>query len=135
LYPLDVYLIAENVDGLETGIYKYVPADHKLMLTSEGSYSQLLSKAAIWQEAIIQAPAVFVISGVEKKTTGKYGNRGVRYMYIEAGHTAQNLCLQAEALDLGSVTIGAFTDHEVARVLQMQKGEAPIYVIPVSQAK
>jgi SagB-type dehydrogenase family enzyme len=105
------------------------------MLTSEGSYSQLLSKAAIWQEAIIQAPAVFVISGVEKKTTGKYGNRGVRYMYIEAGHTAQNLCLQAEALDLGSVTIGAFTDHEVARVLQMQKGEAPIYVIPVSQAK
>ena len=56
-------------------------------------------------------------------------------MYIEAGHAAQNLCLQAEALDLGSVTIGAFTDHEVARILQMQQDAAPIYIIPVGQAK
>lgn len=135
LYPLEIYIIAENVDGLETGIYKYLPADHTLLLTSEGNYSQILSQAALWQEAISQAPAVFVISGVQKKTTGKYGNRGVRYMYIEAGHTAQNLCLQAEALDLGSVPIGAFTDHEVARILQMQKGEAPIYIIPVGRAK
>ncbi|KPK24311.1 MAG: nitroreductase, partial [Desulfobacterales bacterium SG8_35_2] len=113
LYPLDIYIIAINVDELETGIYKYLTADHTLLLSAHGDYSQMLSKAALWQDAISQAPAVFVISGVEKKTTGKYGNRGVRYMYIEAGHAAQNLCLQAEALDLGSVTIGAFTDHEV----------------------
>ncbi|KPK25391.1 MAG: hypothetical protein AMJ61_12145 [Desulfobacterales bacterium SG8_35_2] len=135
LYPLELYITAINVDGLETGIYKYSTADHTLMLTSQGDYSQKLLKAALWQDAISQAPAVFVISGVEKKTTSKYGNRGVRYIYIEAGHAAQNLCLQAEALGLGSVTIGAFTDHEVARILQMQKGEAPIYIIPVGQAK
>ena len=76
LYPLEIYIIAENVDGLETGIYKYLPADHTLLLTSEGNYSQILSQAALWQEAISQAPAVFVISGVQKKTTGKYGIRG-----------------------------------------------------------
>ena len=89
LYPLEIYVVAGNVAGLENGIYLYKPADHSLMFTAEGDYLPVLSRAALWQDAINHAPAVFVIAGMQKKTSGKYGKRGVRYMYMEAGHTAR----------------------------------------------
>ena len=135
LYPLEIYMVVDDVDGLEKGIYRYIPADHKLIFITEGDYCQMLSRAALWQDAINHAPAVFIIAGLQERTTGKYGNRGIHYMYMEAGHAAQNICLQAVALDLGSLTIGAFTDHEIARIMQMKKGEAPLYIIPVGRAK
>ena len=135
LYPLEIFVAADKVAGLPKGIYRYLPSDHRLEFISEGSCSKQLSGAALRQEAIKQAPVVFVIAGVQKRTVGKYGSRGIRYMYIEAGHAAQNLCLQAVALDLGSLTIGAFNDHEVARILHMKKDEAPIYIIPAGRAR
>lgn len=135
LYPLEIYVVASDVGGLENGIYLYKPSEHSLMFTGEGDYLQVLSQAALWQDAINQAPAVFIIAGMQKRTTSKYGKRGIRYMYMESGHAAQNICLQAVALGLDSVTIGAFTDHEVARILKMEKNTTPLYLIPVGKAK
>lgn len=135
LYPLDIYIVAGDVSGLENGIYQYKPADHSLMYNAAGDYLQMLSRAALWQDAINHAPAVIVIAGQQEKTTGKYGNRGERYMYMESGHAAQNICLQAVALGLDSVTIGAFTDQEVAQILKMEKNATPIYIIPVGKVK
>ena len=120
LYPLEIYVVTGDVTGLKKGIYLYKSAEHALILTLEGDYLQMLSRAALRQDAVSLAPAVFVIAGIQIRTTGKYGERGVRYMHMESGHAAQNLSLQAVALDLGSVTIGAFSDHEVAGIIKME---------------
>jgi len=135
LYPLEIYVVAAKVAGLANGIYLYEPVQHSLLPTASGDYLPILSRAALWQDAVTQAPAVFVIAGTEKRSTGKYGDRGVRYMYMESGHAAQNICLQAVALGLDSVTIGAFKDNEVASVLKMEKGMNPLYIIPAGKAK
>ena len=134
LYPLDIYVIVGNVENLIDGMYHYLPHDHSLKLFMAGDYRDTLCRASLGQEVIRQAPVVFVITDTEEKTSGKYGRRGVRYMYIEAGHAAQNICLQAVALGLGSVTIGAFTDREVAKILKIQINEEPLYVIPVGRS-
>ena len=135
LYPLEIYLVAGNVDGLEKGIYLYKPTDHSLAFTSQVDCLQKLSRAALRQGSIKQAPAVFVIVGKQERTTVKYGRRGVRYMYMESGHAAQNISLQAVALGLDSVTIGAFNDYEVAEILKIGKNAEPLYIIPVGKAK
>lgn len=135
LYPLEIYVIAAKVGGLANGIYMYTPFAHGLIPIVAGEPLPILSEAALRQDVIAHAPAVFVIAGIEKRTTGKYGERGVRYMYMESGHAAQNICLQAVALGLDSVTIGAFSDNEVARIMKMEKIMKPLYIIPVGKAK
>ena len=134
LYPLELYLFAGEVDGLASGIYHYRVKDHTLLLVTEGDYRETLCRAALRQDSICQAPAVFLITAVSERTTGKYGERGVRYIHMEAGHAAQNILLQAVALDLGSVVIGAFADHEVNELLKTDKGRLPLHIIPVGKA-
>ncbi len=135
LYPLEIYVVTGDVTGLKKGIYLYKPAEHALIFTLEGDYLQMLSRAALRQDVVRLAPAVFVIAGIQKRTTGKYGERGIRYMHMESGHAAQNMSLQAVALDLGSVTIGAFSDQEVAGLLKMDRSVTPLYIIPVGKTR
>jgi SagB-type dehydrogenase family enzyme len=80
-----------------------------------------------------EGAAVFVFTGVYERTTGKYGDRGIRYVHIEVGHTAQNLCLQATAMGLGAVTVGAFSDEQMTRLLNLPEKEQPLYIIPVGR--
>ena len=133
LYPLEVYVVAGNVEDLVAGIYLYRPHEHVLVQIAQGDHREALSMAALWQKAISHAPVVFVIAGVSERTTGKYGERGIRYVYMEAGHAAQNLCLQAVALGLGSVVIGAFSDHKIGNILKLGKEGMPLYIIPVGK--
>ena len=121
LYPLELYIVVGNVQGLNPGIYHYRPKQHRLDLIVNGDFRRELCKASLSQDAIQQAPVVFVIFCVFERTTVKYRDRGVRYVFMEAGHAAQNLCLQAISLGLGTVTIGAFSDNEVARILKTDK--------------
>jgi len=95
LYPLEVYIIVGNVTNMKSGIYKYIPESHELVKVIEGDKRSELSKAAVHQSPIKDAPAVIVISAVYKRTTGKYEERGIRYVHMEAGHAAQNILLQA----------------------------------------
>jgi SagB-type dehydrogenase family enzyme len=74
-----------------------------------------------------------VFTAVYHRTTRKYGNRGIKYVHMEIGHAAQNVCLQATAMDLGAVTIGAFNDQEVSKILNLPKDEEPLYIIPVGK--
>jgi SagB-type dehydrogenase family enzyme len=99
----------------------------------EGDMRQQLSRAALEQTSITQAATVFVLTAVYERITGKYGERGIRYAHMEAGHAAQNLLLQAVALGLGAVLVGAFTDAAVKRVLKLGKQEMPLYLIPVGR--
>jgi SagB-type dehydrogenase family enzyme len=133
LYPLEVYLVAGEVAGLEAGVYKYRPQEHSLIRVVVGDRRENLCTAALGQVWVREAAADIVILAVYERTTVKYGDRGIRYVHLEAGHAAQNVCLQATALGLGTVTVGAFYDDEVQAVLGAPKNEKPLYVMPVGR--
>jgi len=129
LYPLTLFAIDES------GIYKYMPQGHRLMSISTGDQRNKLAGAALGQEAVAQAPLIIAIVGREEITARKYGMRAARYMYMEAGHTGQNILLQAVAMDLGAVPIGAFHDDEVLEVLGLSKEHSVLYLIPVGKPR
>lgn len=131
LYPLELYLVAGMVDTINPGIYHYQPHPHTLSLHSDGEFRDQLTRASLGQRAIQGAPAVFVIAAVYERTTEKYGKRGIQYVHLDAGHAAQNICLQATALELGTVPIGAFNDDEVALTLHLERDQKPLYILPV----
>ena len=131
LYPMELLVVAENVQGLDPGIYRYRVSDHSLVPIRRAHVRTELAEAALGQGCVRQAPVTFVLSAVASVTTKKYGERGIRYIHMEAGHAAQNLALQAVALGLGSVTVGAFRDSEVNRILGLGKEEESLYLLPV----
>ncbi len=127
-YPLEVYTVTNH------GVFKYIPQYHQLKKLSDKNIRPDLSSACLGQRWIIHT-VNFVITAVFERTTGRYGDRGKQYVYIEVGHAAENLHLQAVALGLGSVPVGAFNNNDVAKVLSLPKNEVPIYVIPVGYPK
>lgn len=131
LYPLEVYAIVGNVEELAPGVYKYRPDGHALVQLGDKDVRVQLAEAALDQTWVKDGAIDIVISAVYERTTTKYGDRGVRYVHMEAGHAAQNICLQATALGLGVVTVGAFYDDEIKDVVGMLEDEVPLYVIPV----
>ena len=133
LYPLELYLVASNVQNLDPGIYKYVPAGHKLMKIIAGDQRHKLALAAHGQDSVGDAAAVLVFTAVERRTTRKYGSRGVRYVHIEIGHASQNVFLEATALDIRTVVVGAFEDGAVGELLHLPEGEAPLYLMPLGR--
>lgn len=133
LYPLSLYIVAGNVSGLADGLYLYVPEKHELTMKEKGDKRLELTNAALNQEAIKMAAFSIIITAVYEKTTWKYGQRGIQYVHMDAGHAAQNICLQAQALSLKTVPIGAFRDEEVSSALALQYDEVPLYIMPVGK--
>jgi SagB-type dehydrogenase family enzyme len=133
LYPLEVYIVAGNVENVTTAVYKYVPDKHALVRVTDGDKRAELADAALSQRFLKEAAVVLVITAVYDRTTVKYGDRGIRYVHIEVGHAAQNVCLQATALGLGVVPVGAFHDEQVGSLLNLPKEEVPLYIIPVGR--
>jgi SagB-type dehydrogenase family enzyme len=133
LYPLDVFVVTGNVTGLAVGIYSYDPQKHELVRIAQGDAREKLSAAALRQSSIGKAAAVLVISAIYERTTVKYGERGIRYVHMEAGHAAQNVYLQAVSLNLGTVVIGAFDDEAVRTVLHLGEQGQPLYIMPVGR--
>jgi len=133
LYPLEVYVVVGDVEDLATGVYRYRPQEHELVkLLGEDKRTEI-AEAALGQAWVEEAAVDMVITAVYERTTVKYGDRGIRYVHMEAGHAAQNLCLQATAMNLGAVTVGAFHDEEVKEVLDLPENERPLYIIPVGR--
>jgi SagB-type dehydrogenase family enzyme len=126
LYPLEVYVATED------GLFHYLPEGHRCQVVSQSDVRQGLYEAALRQESVRQAPAVFVIAAVYERTAQKYGGaRSPRYVHLEVGHAAQNLLLQAVALGLGAVPIGAFDDEQVQEALGLPAEHEPLYLVPV----
>ena len=133
IYPLEFYLVAGKVDGLIPGLYHYNWRTNSITLIKEGDLRRELMWAALGQGAISSAPVSIVVTAVYPRTTRRYGRRGeVRYVPMDMGHAGQNIHLQAEALDLGTVVIGAFRDEAVKKVLGV-KNEQPLYIMPVGK--
>ena len=133
LYPIELYLVAGNVDEIPQGVYQYRPDAHELMKVVEGDKRGELSRAAFGQRSIREAGAVFLLTAAYERTKVKYGERGVRYAQIEVGHVGQNVCLQAAALKLGAVVIGSFDDSRVKRISNLTPKEEPLYLIAVGK--
>jgi SagB-type dehydrogenase family enzyme len=132
-YPLEIYLVAGDVKDLSAGVYRYLPGQNRLQAVSNGDVRVSLAGAAVDQRWVSQAAMVVVIAAVFERTTGRYGRRGERYVHMEAGHAAENLLLEATTLGLGATPVGAFHDEEVARLLHLPDGEAPLYLISVGR--
>jgi len=125
LYPLELYLVTKD------GLFHYLPQGHKLIQLSDADRRGDLSKAALGQSSVAQAALDIVIAGVFSRAEAKYGERARQYVYIEAGHVGQNIHLQAVALGLGSVSVGAFRDQAVSEALRLPADQTPLYIIPV----
>lgn len=132
-YPLEVYLIAGDVKGLKPGIYHYKYSIHALKLLKKGDYRKQLTRAASGQRMVSNAPISLVFTALYSKTVSRYGERGrFRYIPMDLGHAGQNVYLQAEALGLGTVVIGAFKDEAVKKILNLTN-EHPLYIMPVGK--
>lgn len=132
LYPFEIYLVANNVRNLPRGIYHYAVLDHSLELVKAGDFRSRITNAGLEQEMLGDAAVTFVLSAVFDRVCHKYGQRGFRYAYIEAGHISQNIFLQAISLELGSVCVGAFLDEKVNQLIGVDgHNEAAVYLHPV----
>ncbi len=130
LYPLETYV------AIAAGFYHYEPRKHQLKRLAERDLRPALYRTALEQEAVLEAPAVLVIAAVYERTAQKYGaSRTPRYVHLEAGHAVQNLLLQAVALGLGAVPIGAFYDAQIQKVLSLPRDHEPLYLVPVGHAR
>lgn len=132
-YPLEVYVTLGKVEGLDGGLYRYDPGSHQLYRESGEDLRDELYRAALEQAAVRDAPVVMVLTAIYGRTTARYGERGVRYVHMEAGHAAQNVYLQAASCGLGAVVIGAFDDSEVQGIMGLSEDEHPLYLIPLGK--
>jgi len=128
LYPMEIYLVKHD------GLYHYIPEGHKLEVLGSKDLRPALSAAASGQSSVSQAPLDIVICAVYPRITAKYGERGIKYAWIEAGHIAQNIHLEAVALGLASVPVGAIGDKEIQKALGLPGDTEPLYIIPVGYA-
>jgi len=132
-YPMEIYMVVGAVEGLESGLYRYRPHKHSIELLMGGDLRKEIYKASLRQEMLLEAPLILVIAAQYERTTRRYGRRGIRYVHMEAGHIGQNIYLEATALGLGTVAVGAFDDKKVKDILHIQ--EEPLYLYPVGKRK
>jgi len=133
LYPLEIFLLSgkDTVTGLPAGVHQYKPATNSLETISSGDSRASLGQAALGQMWMARAPAIIVIAAAFGRTTSKYGNRGIQYVFMEVGNSNQNLYLQAAALGLRAGTVGAFNDDQVAQATKLPKGISPLLIVAV----
>ena len=129
LYPLEIFLVAGFVEQLDPGVFRYDPRNHEMNKTRNGDARAGLCRAAYGQRCVLHAPISFAICAIYQRATKKYGERGIRYTHMEAGHVAQNICLQAAALGMGTVPIGSFGDDGVKTILNAKADEEPLYIL------
>ena len=143
-YPLEIFVVVGKQgviareakpasEELQAGIYHYEAASHSLSLHKPADLRPDLARATLDQEFIIDAPVDIVICALYHRTSYRYGKRGERYVHIEVGHAGENIHLQAVALGLATVEVGAFHDEEVRKVLGVDEQIKPLYIMPVGK--
>ncbi|CAN2039522.1 putative nitroreductase MJ1384 [Candidatus Magnetomoraceae bacterium gMMP-15] len=137
LYPMDIYAVAgtDSVDGLKAGVWHYEPKAHKISLVIEGDLRNKLAQASLSQMWMSEPPLNLVITAEYNRITIKYGQSGIRYAMIEAGHIGQNIFLMSEAQGLKAGIVGAFDDEDVIRILKLPRSHEPLLIMPVGYKK
>ena len=126
LFPIEHYVVVNSVTGLEPGVYHYAVLDEALELLRGGDHRLTVAHAALDQAIAAEADAVFVWTAVLERSRWKYGQRFARYIFLDAGHIAENVALAAVALGLGSCQIAAFFDDEAAALLGVDEEDEPV---------
>lgn len=134
-YPLEIFVVCGKncVEGIDEGIYHYNVGAHSLTRHQENDARPELARAALGQASIYQAPVDIVICAEYERTQPRYGRRAERYVHMEIGHAGQNIYLQATALGLATVAVGAFHDEEVSQALKLDERYKPLYIMPVGR--
>ncbi|MFH1002768.1 MAG: SagB/ThcOx family dehydrogenase [Chloroflexota bacterium] len=134
-FPLETMVVGgpDSIEGLSDGIYRYNNGNHSLTRRHPGDVRLALAQAAQGQGFIAEAPVDIVISGIYRRATPRYHTRGERYVHLEAGHAGQNIYLQALAIGLATVAVGAFDDEMVREVLQLDQLHTPLYIMPLGK--
>ncbi|WP_038055526.1 SagB/ThcOx family dehydrogenase [Thermodesulfobacterium hydrogeniphilum] len=133
LYPIETYIAINFSSEISPGIYHLEIKDFSLALLQEGYLGDVLSKLALGQTFVATASVVFIWSAVLRRTISKYGNRGLRYIFMDVAHICQNLLLACEALGLKACPIGAFFDEEINVLLGLNEEENVIYIATVGK--
>jgi len=136
LYPMDVYAVVgrSSVEQIEAGVHHYEPNGHALSYITKKDVRDRVAKASLSQMWMARAPLNIVITAEYSRITVKYKERGIRYAMIEAGHIAQNLFLQAEAMGLKAAIVGAFHDNELIDILKIPRSHEPLLIMPIGYA-
>jgi SagB-type dehydrogenase family enzyme len=124
-------LIVNDVRELETGVYHYSIKSHQLEQLKQGEFRQQIARAALGQGMLAMAAAVFIWSAIFERCKWKYGQRAYRYIYLDAGHIAENLALAAVSLNLGSCEVGALYDDQVNAILGIDGREESVLCMAV----
>ncbi|WP_212523386.1 SagB/ThcOx family dehydrogenase [Actibacterium sp. MT2.3-13A] len=133
LHPLELHAVTAGGADLDAGIYRYLSARHALRPVAGGDFRAGFAMAAFGQDWVRRAGLIVIVAAVPARVTGKYGERGRRYIAIEAGHCAQNICLQATARGLGATELGAFGDAALSGLLHLPEGEEPVTSVVIGQ--
>ena len=126
-------MVAKQVEGLEAGLYRYLPHDHRLLTVVAEDRAAALTTAANSQQSMTDAAAVIVVAAVLARTAVKYDDRAERYVQVEVGGVVQNVYLQAAAFGLGTVVLGSFDDDEVRQTLDLPAVESPMVLLPIGR--
>lgn len=133
-YPLEVYPLIQNCNGIDKGLYHYNVKENVLELLLKEDLGKWLIKVTGGEKWVEKAAVVFIITGVLDRTRVKYGDRGYRYALLEAGHLGQNICLLATEIGLGSCCVGGFIDREVNKLLDIDlQKEVSLYMIAIGR--
>jgi SagB-type dehydrogenase family enzyme len=127
-YPLTLYLVAGKVEGLDPGIYAYQPAGHELAKVKDGDLRE-----ALGSQNTIKTGAIDIVIAANYDKVKRFGDNGQKWVYLEGGHVAQNICLEATVLNLGTVTVGGFTEDQVKNAIGLTGNTGILYVLPVGK--
>jgi SagB-type dehydrogenase family enzyme len=127
--------LVNRVEGLEPGLYRYLPLEHNLAQVKAGeSYRKAVTEAALGQNIVATSAVTFIWTAVVYRMYWRYGERGYRYLHLDAGHVCQNLYLASEAVNCGTCAIGAFRDEDINELLGLE-GEDQFVVYMASCGK
>lgn len=136
LYPIETYIVANNVEGLKEGIYHYNIKNHSLEEIKLENFGNEFAHAALAQQMCAEAPVVFVWTAVFRRSKWKYSQRAYRFIYLDAGHIGQNLALAATSIGCGSCEVGAFYDDEINSIIEIDgKEESTICLCAIGHPK
>ncbi|MBI5030471.1 MAG: SagB/ThcOx family dehydrogenase [Chloroflexi bacterium] len=134
LYPLEIYFHSSHTDGFPSGLYHYNPLENHLRLIRDGDQSDIIAQALVSQTIAHEASLIIFITAVFDRSTFKYGDRGYRFVLLEAGHVAQNINLTALGLGLGSINLGGYYDRKIDDYLDLDGlTHSTIYMIAIGK--
>ena len=134
LYPLETYLIAGDVAGLETGVYRYLSREHAIQCLSNKDIRADISQASLTQTWMQDAPAMIALTACPERTTSQFGKKALPFVYMEAGHAAQNIYLEAVSLNLITIGVASLDEEKVRKLMGLKTEEHPLYILPVGRA-